>query len=78
MGVQGYRQSSLLVAASQGIGFHNFSNMVKTGEHIPGMDAVTEISNIAKEYGNARMAKHQEFFEKSVQRIHERRYVNIE
>lgn len=78
MGVQGYRQSSLLVAASQGIGFHNFSNMVKTGEHIPGMDAVTEISNIAKEYGNARMAKHQEFFEKSVQRIHERRYANIE
>ncbi|MES9681819.1 hypothetical protein ABWK22_02640 [Gottfriedia acidiceleris] len=78
MGIQGYRQSSLLVAASQGIGFHNFSNMVKTGEHIPGMDAVTEISRIAKEHGNARMAKHQEFFENTVERIHKRKFANIE
>lgn len=78
MGIKGYRESSLLVAASQGIGFHNFSHMVKTGEHIPGMDAVTEISNIAKEYGNERMAKHQEFFEGSIKRIHERRFANVE
>lgn len=77
MGIKGYRESSLLVAASQGIGFHNFSHMVKTGEHIPGMDAVNEISNIAKEYGNDRMAKHQEFFEKTVQRVHERRAANV-
>ncbi|MFE4029162.1 hypothetical protein ACFX4N_23695 [Priestia sp. YIM B13551] len=77
MGMKGYRESSLLVAASQGIGFHNFSNMVKTGEHIPGGDAVGEISKIAKEYGNEQMARHQEFFEKTVQRVHERRTANI-
>ncbi|UOE58081.1 hypothetical protein [Cytobacillus oceanisediminis] len=77
MGVNGNRQSSLMMFASQGIGFDKLSNVVRTGEHLPGTEGAGYLNRVAKELGYESMDAHRESLEKAVFRAHTSRLNNI-
>lgn len=77
IGMSGSDSSSLLMAASQGVGEKQFTEMAKTGEHIPTL-ANKFLSDIAKEHGNTKMDEFNEAREAAVIRQHQQRFANIE
>lgn len=77
LGMKGPKEPGLLFASSQGTGFKEFSNMIYTGNHIPGAEATEILTSFAKKAGFNAMEEKANTFQDDVKRIYERKFDNI-